>query len=85
MFFFTINDLKHKIAKYFPLKLYYSKIFSIVWESEIESARSGKVFDVFWENEVNKQTVINWVLSKEVEDLVMPVYLEILNTRYDYG
>jgi hypothetical protein len=58
---------------------------AIVWESEIESARSGKVFDVFWENEVNKQTVINWVLSKEVEDLVMPVYLEILNTRYDYG
>lgn len=54
----------------------------MLWEWELEGARKGKLSDYFWSNEANKQAVIKWILSKDVEDLVMPIYLEDLNTRY---
>lgn len=57
---------------------------AVFWENEIERAREGQLSDSFWENEANKQVVIKWVLSKRVEDLVMPIYLENLKTRYNY-
>ena len=56
----------------------------LFWEDEIEHARKGQLCDSFFENETNKQKVIKWVLSKGVEELVMPIYLENLKTRYDY-
>ena len=56
----------------------------VFWEAEIEHARKGQLCDSFFENETNKQVVIKWVLSKGVEELVMPIYLENLKTRYDY-
>lgn len=57
---------------------------AVLWESEVEQARKGCLSDSFWRNEANKKTVIKWLLSEQVEELVMPIYLEDLNTRYGY-
>lgn len=59
------------------------KIAAKIWEWEIENARKGKLFDCFWRHEANQKIVVDWIVSKEVEDLVMPIYLESLKSQYE--